>query len=394
MYGWWSRNAGEPSSEATAWMDPREQELVRKWIEKVVRAKETHESGPTMQQEGRGDTHSSIQQVRPSAGVMLEYGSGGSTFYFSRFVKDYISIEHDLEFCSGIHEHAIAAGVATEEIEVLLVDRDEESGDLIVKAFDSNYPPPSNPHIHVYCIAKDKGQQLPLPKRSWIWKWVCCLTRCPSTISSYESYVRSGAWVGVLGSEVVREKIRNDGAVRLQGSNEWSAPVLAGKSDDELRTVREHTNPESVQHTFPEQRWWNRQSSMQQQGAAASLTATTTSSLPPTSVSVDFDLPTFDLVVDGRARPQCAWWVWHLLSGDTESSAAAVNAPPMSTGIVFMHDWNRRSAYHGATLDLYSIIDAQYESEQPGGGGLVVLQRKESSHGRLQQVPSWWLYDG
>ena len=33
---------------------------------------------------------------------MLEYGSGGSTLYFSRLVKEYYSVEHDVEWYEKI----------------------------------------------------------------------------------------------------------------------------------------------------------------------------------------------------------------------------------------------------------------------------------------------------
>ena len=34
--------------------------------------------------------------------IMLEYGSGGSTLYFSKFVKEYYSIEHDKKWYDEI----------------------------------------------------------------------------------------------------------------------------------------------------------------------------------------------------------------------------------------------------------------------------------------------------
>ena len=34
--------------------------------------------------------------------IMLEYGAGGSTIYFSQFVKKYISIEHDKQWVSNL----------------------------------------------------------------------------------------------------------------------------------------------------------------------------------------------------------------------------------------------------------------------------------------------------
>ena len=37
--------------------------------------------------------------------TMLEYGSGGSTLYFSQLVKEYVSVEHNAEWHKRIREH-------------------------------------------------------------------------------------------------------------------------------------------------------------------------------------------------------------------------------------------------------------------------------------------------
>ena len=39
--------------------------------------------------------------------TMLEWGSGGSTLYFSQFVKNYYSIEHDKEWYGNISQYQI-----------------------------------------------------------------------------------------------------------------------------------------------------------------------------------------------------------------------------------------------------------------------------------------------
>lgn len=43
--------------------------------------------------------------------TMLEYGSGGSTFHFSKFVKKYISIEHDENWFNKLKENKIKENV-------------------------------------------------------------------------------------------------------------------------------------------------------------------------------------------------------------------------------------------------------------------------------------------
>lgn len=37
--------------------------------------------------------------------IMLEYGAGGSTLYFSKYVKQYISIEHDINWINQLKTH-------------------------------------------------------------------------------------------------------------------------------------------------------------------------------------------------------------------------------------------------------------------------------------------------
>eukprot|EP00002_Diphylleia_rotans_P034187 TRINITY_DN7327_c0_g3_i1.p1 TRINITY_DN7327_c0_g3~~TRINITY_DN7327_c0_g3_i1.p1 ORF type:complete len:248 (-),score=42.99 TRINITY_DN7327_c0_g3_i1:139-882(-) len=85
----------------------------------------------------------------------------------------------------------------------------------------------------------------------------------------------------------------------------------------------------------------------------------------------------FDLVlVDGRARPQCALKIVPFLHKDS---------------VVFIHDWSR-SHYH-AVLDAYDIITETHESNQIGGGLIVALKLKPEqvgTKGTLKNYPSWW----
>ncbi len=104
-------------------------------------------------------------------------------------------------------------------------------------------------------------------------------------------------------------------------------------------------------------------------------------------LSVYFSDRKFDLVfLDGRARPQVAYAVLKQLNGPDAK--------------LFIHDWNQREDYHLIEREFYNIIDQQIESNQPGGGGLVVLQRKSERIGEKKihdiewkhgKEPSWWI---
>ena len=48
-----------------------------------------------------------IQSYLRSTDIFLEWGSGGSTIYFSQFVKEYISIEYDINWYKNIKETII-----------------------------------------------------------------------------------------------------------------------------------------------------------------------------------------------------------------------------------------------------------------------------------------------
>ncbi|CAF1295238.1 unnamed protein product [Rotaria magnacalcarata] len=95
----------------------------------------------------------------------------------------------------------------------------------------------------------------------------------------------------------------------------------------------------------------------------------------------------FDFVlIDGRARPQVAYVVLKHLNGPHAK--------------VFVHDWNKRTGYHVIVHEFYNIVSRQIESDQLGGGGLVVLERKLYVRGtakiaeiqwKKSKEPSWWL---
>jgi hypothetical protein len=104
-------------------------------------------------------------------------------------------------------------------------------------------------------------------------------------------------------------------------------------------------------------------------------------------LSIYFSDKKFDFVfIDGRARPQVAYAVLKQLNG--------LNAK------VFIHDWNQRKEYHIIEQEFYNIIDQQIESNQIGGGGLVVLEKKSKNIGeknintvewKYNKQPEWWI---
>lgn len=104
-------------------------------------------------------------------------------------------------------------------------------------------------------------------------------------------------------------------------------------------------------------------------------------------VSLYFPNKKFDFAfLDGRARPQVAYALLKQLNG--------------SQSKVFIHDWNQRPEYHIVEREFYDIIDQQIESNQPGGGGLVVLQKKSKNIGEKNindidwkhgKEPEWWI---
>jgi len=104
-------------------------------------------------------------------------------------------------------------------------------------------------------------------------------------------------------------------------------------------------------------------------------------------LSIYFSNQKFDFVfLDGRARPQVAYAVLKQLNG--------------SNAKLFVHDWNQRKEYHIIEREFYNIIDQQIESNQIGGGGLVVLEKKWENIGeknmndidwKYGQEPEWWI---
>ena len=273
-----------PASSATAWMDPRESALVDRSIaqQKVQLA--------------AADTGSAVGLF------MLEYGSGASSFYFSRQkgVSTYVSIEHDSDWCEQMVQRAEAeAHGGGREVWVVRLEGDiaaavEGKAQLTETVLYNSTATPSSPsstspasRLHFYCVPPS------LPPPSSLSSVVSCLLHIPSPLSRYSSYVHAARY---------------------------------------LTTTRYHT-------------------------------------------------PADLILIDGRARPQCAYHV----------TPHTVLRP--ATGRVIIHDWNERTRYH-EVLRWYEVVEWQRESTQAGGGGLVVLRRKEGVEGgggkELEGLPDWW----
>lgn len=104
-------------------------------------------------------------------------------------------------------------------------------------------------------------------------------------------------------------------------------------------------------------------------------------------VSIYFHEKKFDFAfLDGRARPQVAYALLKQLNGPQAK--------------LFIHDWNQRPDYHIIEQEFYNKIDQQVESNQPGGGGLVVLEKKSPNIGEKSiydidwkhiKEPEWWI---
>eukprot|EP00002_Diphylleia_rotans_P032419 TRINITY_DN6803_c0_g1_i6.p1 TRINITY_DN6803_c0_g1~~TRINITY_DN6803_c0_g1_i6.p1 ORF type:complete len:252 (+),score=47.82 TRINITY_DN6803_c0_g1_i6:49-804(+) len=90
-----------------------------------------------------------------------------------------------------------------------------------------------------------------------------------------------------------------------------------------------------------------------------------------------WNVKAFDLVlIDGRARPQCALKVVPYLHKDS---------------VVFIHDWSR--SYYHVVLDAYDVITETYTSNQDGGGLIAALRLKPEqigTKGTLHEYPDWW----
>ena len=277
-----------PATSATAWMDPRESALVDRTIQQQRALKAAADTG-------KAAGSSSAPGV-----FMLEYGSGASSFYFSRQqgVSTYVSIEHDSGWCEQMIQRA-AAEAQGREVWVVRLEGDiaaaiEGKAQLTETVLYNSTAASSSPssalpasRLHFYCVPPS------LPPPSSLSSAIACLLHVPSPLSRYSSYVHAARY---------------------------------------LTTTRYHSPADVV-------------------------------------------------LVDGRARPQCAY---HVLPPTTLQP---------NTGRVILHDWNERTRYH-ELLRWYDVVDQQVDSRQSGGGGLVVLRRKDGVEGgggkELDGIPDWW----
>ena len=78
------------------------------------------------------------------------------------------------------------------------------------------------------------------------------------------------------------------------------------------------------------------------------------------------------VLVDGRARPQCAVFALRLLRDDKS--------------VVIIHDWHRQ-AYH-VVLQVCDVVE-EIKGSEAAGGGIVVLRWKRG-HPSMATFPSWW----
>ncbi len=56
--------------------------------------------------------------------------------------------------------------------------------------------------------------------------------------------------------------------------------------------------------------------------------------------------------------------------------------------VVVVHDWNLRPEYH-VILQAFDIVEQQIESDQIGGGGIVILRPKNPRPTNFV-YPDWW----
>ncbi|CAF1135929.1 unnamed protein product [Adineta ricciae] len=244
-----------------AWMDPREQALMVKYIQE----------------------YKNENSKRPIS--MVEYGAGSSTFFFSTYVDQYISIEHSPDYCRELER--MAASQPHRSVKIFYMGRNS-FGFYIKRTYEQNSSSQSqsSSQIEIYCVPRN--------------------------------------------------------AYSLTAYRLWAT---GGRST--YRMYRDYVD----------------------------------------FLSVYFRERKFDFVfIDGRARPQVAYAILKQLNG--------------SHAKLFIHDWNQRKEYHIVEQEFYNIVDQQIESNQVGGGGLVVLEKKSEHIGERNindiqwqhgSEPAWWI---
>ena len=103
--------------------------------------------------------------------------------------------------------------------------------------------------------------------------------------------------------------------------------------------------------------------------------------LERTYAEIPMDIVDDVILVDGRARAQCAWFALPYLRRGTGAEHART----------VVHDWRERAAYH-STLQLYDIMElAGKDTESGMEKNLVALAPKtDEPFPRMKRLPKWW----
>jgi len=130
-------------NDITLWMDPSERDLIIRYL----------------------------QQTPDS--IMLEWGSGGSTVLFPKYVKTYISIEHNLDWYIDVRDKLHLAGL--ENIKQILIDMPKGRYEV----YDAFY---NKWKDYLHLVSKEEDNNLPdlddciSPHARYIWnEYVCSI---------------------------------------------------------------------------------------------------------------------------------------------------------------------------------------------------------------------------
>lgn len=255
---------------------------------------------------------------------MLEYGSGASTFAYSLLVDEYYSIEHNLDFCAQLYSMASACGVPSDAVEVHRVVRSSTTNELICSPWNVTRARPPSPRIRVFCVAESPDSQRSRDQPFHD-------PTHPSTFADFEDYIRLPAYMAELRAG---RPIAIATSARLLSTPSERVAAAALATPDGLSAAR----------LFP-----------------ASLSSAS---------RLRFDL----VLVDGRARPQCAWLAWSLL------------AEPIASARVLVHDW-KRTAYQRTVRTIYDVVDEAVQQDP----GIAAVRPKNETAGAMHSLPKWFL---
>lgn len=164
--------SSDSSSLPTAWMDPRERQLIETQLIEMrsnTGGSKKHLQDMNLLSPSLVDAEILTYRRYPKL-RMLEYGSGYSTFHFSKFVDEYYSIEHDLEYCSKLFTMSEEHGnILPNDLEIYRLQRDATGGILSTR-WDENRPKPIKPRIRIYCIAPS-SDEVRTEERSYFLSW-------------------------------------------------------------------------------------------------------------------------------------------------------------------------------------------------------------------------------